>query len=148
MNPRPVVLTGLSDQPLDVHELVDAIRRADCGGLAVFEGTTRSPSEGKAVLQLEYEAYEERARKQLEELAQEAARRWGLGGVLAIHRTGLVPIGETSVVVAASAPHRGEAFEAARWLIDTLKSEVAIWKKEIFEGGAAWVGSEAVAHDE
>jgi molybdopterin synthase catalytic subunit len=148
MNPKPVVVTGLTDRPVDVSGLVDRIRRPDCGGVVVFEGSTRSPSEGKTVLQLEYEAYEDRARKQLDELAQEAASRWGLGGVLAIHRTGLVPIGETSVLVAAAAPHRAEAFEAARWLIDTLKAEVAIWKKEIFEGGGAWVGTEAVGADE
>ena len=114
----------------------------------MFEGMTRSASEGKRVLQLEYEAYEERAAKQLHELAIEATERWSLGGVVAVHRTGLVPIGESSVLVAASAAHRGEAFEAARWLIDTLKAEVAIWKKEIFESGAAWVGSERVGTEE
>jgi molybdopterin synthase catalytic subunit len=124
--------------------LVDRIRRSNCGGLVVFEGSTRSPSEGKTVLRLEYEAYEERARRQLDELAREATRRWDLGGVIAVHRTGVVPIGEPSIVVATVSPHRSEAFEAARWLIDTIKEQVAIWKKEIFADGSRWVGAETV----
>jgi molybdopterin synthase catalytic subunit len=139
---NPAIVTGLSEGPLDVEALTSSIRRADCGALVVFEGTTRSPSEGRVVTRLEYEAYEERVVAQLRALATEAASRWGLGGVVAMHRTGIVPIGEPSVLVACAAPHRGEAFEAARWLIDTIKADAAIWKKEIFEDGEAWVGTE------
>lgn len=136
-----MIVTGLSEEPLDVQALVAKIRRADCGALVVFEGTTRSPSDGKVVERLSYEAYEDRAVKQLDALAQSAIERFGVLGVVAVHRTGDVPIGEPSVVVACSAGHRGEAFEAARWLIDTLKSEVAVWKKEVFQdGSASWVG--------
>ena len=138
----PVIVTGLSEGRLDVEALTNSIRRADCGALVAFEGTTRSPSEGRIVTRLEYEAYEERAQAQLRALALEASDRWGLGGVVAMHRTGVVPIGEPSVLVACAAPHRAEAFEAARWLIDTIKADAAIWKKEIFEDGEAWVGTD------
>ncbi len=138
-----MIVTGLSSEPLDVAALVARIRRPDCGGVVVFEGSTRSPSEDKEVQQLSYEAYESRATAQLEQLARDAMERFGVRGVLAMHRTGDVPIGEPSVVVACAAPHRAEAFEAARWLIDTLKQEVAVWKKEIFtDGSASWVGGE------
>jgi molybdopterin synthase catalytic subunit len=137
---EPIVVTGLGVEPLDVRALTDRIRRPDCGAVVVFEGTTRSPSEGRDVLRLEYEAYEERAARQIREFAEEAVARYGLGGVVAVHRTGVVPIGEPSVIVAAAAPHRPEAFEAARALIDRVKDEAAIWKKEIFADGEAWVG--------
>jgi molybdopterin synthase catalytic subunit len=136
-----VIVTGLSPDPLDTAALVARIRRADCGGLVTFEGTTRSPSDGKVVTALSYEAYESRASAQLEQLAHGAIERFGVKGVVAMHRVGDVPIGEPSVVVACAAAHRAEAFEAARWLIDTLKQEVAVWKRELFEdGSASWVG--------
>jgi molybdopterin synthase catalytic subunit len=138
----PIIVTDLTHERIDAGAVVAQIRREDCGGLASFEGSTRSPSDGRVVVELSYEAYEERARTQLSGLAAEAAERWGLGGVVAVHRVGVVPPGEPSVLVAASAPHREQAFAAARWLIDTVKAEVAIWKKEIFEDGEAWVGVE------
>ncbi|HVL33728.1 MAG TPA: molybdenum cofactor biosynthesis protein MoaE [Actinomycetota bacterium] len=137
-----MIVTGLSEQPLDVATLVAKIRSDDCGGLVVFEGTTRSPSDGRIILRLEYEAWEDRAETQLRALAEEAMQRFGARGVLAVHRTGVVPIGETSVVVACATPHRGEAFEATRWLIDTLKGTVAVWKKEVFEDGEAWTNAD------
>jgi molybdopterin synthase catalytic subunit len=138
----PVIVTALSGGPLDVVSLIKQIWRTDCGAVVTFEGTTRSPSEGREVRLLEYEAYEDRASKQLRALAEEAVERFGLGGVVAVHRTGVVPIGQPSVVVSCAAQHRGEAFEGARWLIDRIKSDAAIWKKEIFEGGERWVGAE------
>lgn len=137
---EPVLVTGLTAEPLDEGGLVARIRRPDCGGLVMFEGSTRSPSEGRTVVRLEYEAFDRRALAQLDAFAREAAARWDLGGVVAVHRVGVVPIGEPSVVVAVAAGHRAEAFEAARWLIDSIKAEAAIWKKEIFESGEAWVG--------
>jgi molybdopterin synthase catalytic subunit len=136
------IVTALHGGPLDVVALIRQIWRADCGAVVTFEGTTRSPNEGREVKSLEYEAYEERAEKQLSALAAEAATKFGLGGVVAVHRTGVVPIGEPSVVVAVAAAHRAEAFEGARWLIDRVKADVAIWKKEIFADGEAWVGVE------
>ena len=138
----PTIVTALSEGPLDVVSLIRQIWRADCGAVVTFEGTTRSPNEGREVKSLEYEAYEGRDQKQLRELAEEATAQFGLGGVVAVHRTGAVPIGQPSVVVAVAAAHRAEAFEGARWLIDRIKADVAIWKKEIFADGEAWVGAE------
>jgi molybdopterin synthase catalytic subunit len=138
----PTIVTALRAEPLDVAALIRQIWRADCGAVVTFEGTTRSPNEGREVKVLEYEAYEGRAEKQLRALAGEAAATFGLGGVVAVHRTGVVPIGEPSVVVSVAAAHRTEAFEGARWLIDRIKADVAIWKKEIFADGEAWVGVE------
>lgn len=135
-----MIVTGLSAEPLDVRALTDRIRRDDCGALVVFEGTTRSPNDGERVLRLSYEAWAEQAERQLRALAERAVERWELGGAVAVHRTGEVAPGRPSVVVAASAPHRDEAFAAARWLLDTLKAEVAIWKKEITARGETWVG--------
>jgi molybdopterin synthase catalytic subunit len=137
------IVTALSEGPLDVVALIKQIWRPDCGAVVTFEGTTRSPNEGREVKSLEYEAYEDRALKQLRALAEEAATRFGLGGVVAVHRTGAVPIGHPSVVVACASAHRAEAFDGARWLIDRIKADVAIWKKEIFADGEAWVGVES-----
>ncbi len=136
----PIIVTMLSAQQLDIVGLIRQIWREDCGAIVTFEGTTRSPSDGKVVRLLEYEAYEERAAAQLKELANEAADTFGLGGVVAAHRTGIVPVGEVSVVVSAVAEHRDQAFEGARWLIDRIKADAAIWKKEVFEDGERWVG--------
>jgi molybdopterin synthase catalytic subunit len=136
------IVTALSEGPLDVVALIRQIWRADCGAVVTFEGTTRSPNEGREVMSLEYEAYEDLALKQLRALAEEAATTFGLGGVVAVHRTGAVPIGHPSVVVACASAHRAEAFDGARWLIDRIKADVAIWKKEIFVDGEAWIGVE------
>jgi len=136
----PIIVTMLSAQPLDIVGLIRQIWRDDCGAIVTFEGTTRSPSDGKIVRLLEYEAYEERAAAQLKELANEAADTFGLGGVVAAHRTGVVPVGEVSVVVSCVAAHRDQAFDGARWLIDRVKDDAAIWKKEVFEDGERWVG--------
>ncbi len=136
----PIVLSGLFSERLDVAALVASIRRQDCGGVVVFEGRTRSPDGGRLVDRLEYEAHERLATQQLDTLAREAAERHGLGGVLVVHRIGAVPAGDVSVVIAAAAPHRGEAFDAVRTLIDRVKSEAAIWKKEFTSTGASWVG--------
>ena len=136
----PIVVTMLSAQPLDIVGLIRQIWRDDCGAIVTFEGTTRSPSDGKIVRLLEYEAYEERAASQLKALANEAVDTFGLGGVVAAHRTGVVPVGEVSVLVSCIAAHRDQAFEGARWLIDRIKDDAAIWKKEVFEDGDRWVG--------
>ncbi len=136
---EPIVVAHLQGEPLDVRALVDRIRRPDCGGLVVFEGTARTPNEGRDVRYLEYEAYEERAAAQLDAFARETAARHGCGGVVAVHRVGRVDPAEPSVVVACAAGHRPEAFAAARELIDRIKAEAYIWKKEVFADGAAWV---------
>lgn len=111
-----------------------------CGAVVAFTGTARDHSEGRrGVEELTYEAYEEQATERMSAVAVEARRRWpGVARLALLHRTGTLAVGDTAVVVAASAPHRGEAFEAARWCIDTVKETVPIWKRERWAGGAGW----------
>jgi len=112
------------------------------GGIVVFEGVTRSENDPQhgALRRLEYEAYESMARRQLEQLAVEAADRFGAGRTAIVHRLGPVQPGETSVIIAVACGHRAEAFDACRWLIDALKKDVPIWKKDVFEDGTVrWV---------
>jgi molybdopterin adenylyltransferase len=143
---KTLFVTGLRDTPLDARALVDAIRRPDCGGLVSFEGTARSPSEGRDIQFLEYDAYRVLAEKQLAAIAREAAQRCGLRGVVAVHRVGRILPGETIVICAAAAPHRDAAFEGARYLIERIKAEAAIWKKEVFTEGSRWVGAEQLSN--
>jgi molybdopterin synthase catalytic subunit len=132
-----VLLTG---EPLSLDAAFRAVLRPDCGGTALFVGTTRSPNQGRQVDELEYEAYAEAATPELERIGREAAARHGLGAVYLAHRVGVVPAAEPSVIVAASAPHRAEAFAGCRELIDELKRSAPIWKKERWAGGGRWVG--------
>jgi molybdopterin synthase catalytic subunit len=137
----PVNVTVLlTDEPLSLDAAFRAVLRPDCGGTALFVGTTRSPNQGREVDELEYEAYAEAATPELERLGREAATRHGLGAVYLAHRVGVVPAAEPSVIVAASAPHRAEAFAGCRELIDELKRTAPIWKKERWAGGGRWVG--------
>jgi molybdopterin synthase catalytic subunit len=132
----------LTTDPLDVAAAVAFITTPDVGGTCVFLGTTRGESspDGRPLLALDYEAYAEMAVERLRDLAARARARWPVGRVALLHRTGRVGVGEASVLVAVSTPHRADAFDACRWLIDTLKAEVPIWKKEIWAGGAeTWV---------
>lgn len=135
----PEVIAGLSATTLDAAALVDRVRRDDCGGLVVFEGTTRTPNHGHDVLALDYEAWEDRTPEQLERIVGEVARAHGLRAAVGVHRTGSVPVGDTAVVVVAVAPHRDAAFAGARELIDRIKSEAWIWKKERRADGEVWV---------
>jgi molybdopterin synthase catalytic subunit len=136
---------GLSDRPLPVDEAGAWVVRPDCGAVVVFSGTARDHSpESARVDRLDYEAYEEHVVPALTAVAQQARARWPeLGRLVLLHRVGELAIGDSAVVVAASAPHRAEAFEAARFCIDTLKQTAPIWKREAFAGGAAWGRSEA-----
>ena len=136
-------LVRLVDAPIDA----EAVRRhVDAGGqagaVATFEGLTRSethPEHGR-LLRLEYEAYGGMATKQLRRLADDAGEKWGVTRLAIVHRTGPVGLGEASVMIAVACPHRAEAFEACRWLIDSLKKDVTIWKREIWESGvSSWV---------
>ncbi len=136
---EPVVVAGLQADEIDIAALVDQIRRDDCGGLVVFEGTTRTPNHGQPVDALEYEAWEDRTPDQLRSIVTEVARVHGLGGAVGVHRTGRVPPGGTAVVVAAVAPHRDAAFAGARDLIDRIKAEAWIWKKELGPDGEVWI---------
>jgi molybdopterin synthase catalytic subunit len=131
---------GLSASPLPVAEATTWAVRPDCGGLVLFSGTARDHAESRpGVHQLEYEAYEEQVVPRLRDVAEEARVRWPMVGRIALlHRVGVLEIGESAVVVVVSAPHRDEAFAAARFCIDTLKRSVPIWKRESWIGGESW----------
>src|SRR5437870_12489607 len=130
------VWLGLSGEPLPVTAAADWVVRPDCGAVVLFSGTARNHAPGRpGVDLLEYEAYEEHVTPRLEAIAGEARVRWPtLGRIVMIHRVGVVPVGESAVVIAVSAPHRDEAFIAARFCIDAVKASVPIWKHE------SWVG--------
>ena len=127
---------------LDAGTITDLVTDGSAGGIAVFLGTTRAEKspDGRDLVALDYEAYPEMAQAQLQKLAAEARRRWPIARLAIAHHVGRVEIGRPSVVIAVSSPHRAEAFEACRWLIDTLKKDVAIWKKEVWaDGSGTWV---------
>ena len=141
-------MAELVRQPLDVARLLEAARIPACGAVNLFLGTTRDHHGGRRVERLEYEAYERMALLALEGLERAACERFQLGHCAVVHRLGLVPVTEASVAVVTSAPHRGAAFDAARWVMDELKRGVTIWKKEYFaEGGAEWVEGHPLAGD-
>jgi molybdopterin synthase catalytic subunit len=123
-------------EPIDVAALQD-VGAAD-GALCLFLGVVRGDNDGRRVLRLEYEAYEDMALPMMEEIAEDARRRFGVSDVRIVHRLGRLEVGEVSVAVAAASPHRAEAFAACRHAIDTLKARVPIWKKEFFADGAVW----------
>ncbi|HVO11757.1 MAG TPA: molybdenum cofactor biosynthesis protein MoaE [Vicinamibacteria bacterium] len=134
-------LLQLVHAPIDVPALATA---APCdGAVALFVGVVRDENAGRAVLRLEYEAYEEMALAQMAEIAAEAHRRFPVTELRMVHRLGRLRIGEASVVVAVASPHRDEAFLACRFAIDTLKARVPIWKKEYYADGSAWLGGPA-----
>jgi len=129
------------DSRISLDQLVAHVSVPDAGAIATFLGTTRASNRGRRVVDLEYEAYETMAVAEFEKIAAEARSRWALCELAIVHRIGTVPIGETSVAIAVSAPHRAEAIEACRFAIDRLKHVAPIWKKERFEGGEVWIGS-------
>ena len=131
---------ALAEARLPVEEVLTWLTRADCGGLVVFCGTVRDHSEGRhGVVELEYEAYVEQVEPKLRQIAAEARLRWPDAGRLALlHRIGRLAVGDVSVVTAASAPHRAEAFALARFCIDTIKTSVPIWKRETWADGTDW----------
>lgn len=111
------------------------------GGIDVFIGTVRNATKGKPVVRLEFEAYESMALREMRKIAEAAGSKWPLHAIVLHHRTGILLPGEVAVVIAVSAAHRDAAFEACRFLIDTLKQTVPIWKKEVFEDGEVWVAA-------
>lgn len=137
---EPVIRVALRAEPLDPGALVAEVGRADSGATALFVGTARDHSDGKTgVTHLEYQAYGEHVEPKLREICFEAAARWPILAMAVEHRVGDVRVGEASVAVAVSTGHRGEAFEAARFVIDELKQRAPIWKREHWPGGAEWV---------
>ena len=137
---------ALTADPLPVGAAADWAVLPRCGAVVLFSGTARDHAEGRVgVTVLEYEAYEEQVVPRLAAIADDCRARWpDVGRVALLHRVGEVPVGESSVVVVVSAPHRQEAFAAARHAIDTLKATVPIWKRETWQGGSAW-GLDATA---
>lgn len=125
--------------PIDAAAVAADARGDGDGAVSVFLGTVRDVSSGRRVLFLEYEAYASMAEREMEGIAEEAIARFGVTKVAMIHRVGRVEIGEASVAIAVAAPHRSAAMDACRFVIDTLKASVPIWKSEHFEGGAVWI---------
>jgi molybdopterin synthase catalytic subunit len=131
----------ITEKPIELAPLVSHVSDPAAGAIATFLGTTRATNRGRTVLKLEYEAYAEMAVGEFAKIAAEAARRWEITRVAIVHRAGVVPLGEASVAIAVSAPHRRESIEACHFCIDSLKLVAPIWKKEHFEGGEVWIGS-------
>jgi molybdopterin synthase catalytic subunit len=129
-------------ETIDTQRTVADIKRGEDGAIVVFEGVVRNQTRGRKTLYLDYEAYEEMALEQMESLADQAVHQFEIRDVATVHRLGRLEIGETSVLIAVASAHRAAAFDACRWLIDTLKRTVPIWKKEYFEDGAVWADGE------
>lgn len=134
--------TLLTREPIDAEGIVAAAKQGEDGAVVVFDGIVRNNTRGRQTLFLDYEAYEEMAAKQMRELASDARARFAVRHVTMVHRLGRLQVGETSVLIVVAAAHRGPAFEACRWLIDTLKKTVPIWKRENFADGAVWAAGE------
>ncbi len=129
--------------PIDATALLAAVRDPRGGAVVLFTGTVREHSRDRHVEFLEYEAHERLAEREMRRIAEEAAARWPVLRLAVVHRLGHLDVGETSVAIAVSTPHRADAFAAARFVIDTLKQTVPIWKKEVWGGGEEWIGSGA-----
>jgi molybdopterin synthase catalytic subunit len=130
----------LSDEPVSLDRVVDEVRDEQAGAIATFTGTTRISSRGRTVTHLDYEAYEGMAERVMAEIAEGLHARYALSAVAIHHRVGRVGIGETSVVIAVSAPHRQDALAACKDAIDELKERVPLWKKEVYSDGEEWIG--------
>ncbi|MFZ0286582.1 MAG: molybdenum cofactor biosynthesis protein MoaE [Terriglobales bacterium] len=134
-------------QPIDTQTLLKKIKRPEDGAAVLFEGVVRNHTRGRRTLYLDYEAYPEMALKQMDLLAEQALSKFPIRDVAVTHRLGRLQIGEISVAIAVASAHRSAAFDACRWLIDTLKCTVPIWKKEYFEDGAVWADGESFPSD-
>lgn len=137
---QPVV--GLVRMPIDRDVLVASLKQPADGAIVVFDGIVRDNTRGRKTLYLDYEAYEEMALSQMQKLAVEVQERFAIDRVGVVHRLGRLEIGESSIVIVVTSAHRGVAFDACRWLIDTLKRTVPVWKKEHFADGAVWIDGE------
>lgn len=131
----------ITEKPIDVQKVIDTASSLSAGAVDVFVGTVRNNAHGKNVLWLEYEAYETMAIAEIRKIMEDAASRWPLLGWAVSHRIGTLKPGEIAVAVAVSTPHRKESFEACQYIVDTLKANVPIWKKEVFEDGEEWVSA-------
>ena len=136
------MLIEIVDGPIAVEMAVAGMKAGSDGAVCVFDGIVRDNTRGRKTLYLDYEAYREMALEQMQRLGAEAVERFGVRDVAMVHRLGRLTVGETSVLIVAASAHRAAAFEACRWLIDTLKKTVPIWKKETFSDGAVWADGE------
>ena len=134
--------TALQSERIDEQAIAALVNRATCGAVCTFSGTVRNHSRGMRVLALEYTAHDELARRELQRIADAAEERWGAVCAV-VHRIGPVPIGESTIYIAVATPHRPAAFEACRWIIDTVKETVPIWKRETTEDGEVWIEGDA-----
>jgi molybdopterin synthase catalytic subunit len=132
----------ISDKPINLQELVDYVIDPEAGAIVPFIGTTRNNNEGRNVIALDYEAYSEMAEKELARIGEEAKKKWPICKMAIVHRLGAVQIGEASVIIVVSSAHRDAAFAASRFAIEEIKKTVPIWKKEVFEGGEVWIGTQ------
>ena len=128
--------------PIDLQELVRFVTDAEAGAIATFIGTTRNNNEGRTVIALDYDGYVQMAEKELARIGEEAQKQWQICRIAIVHRLGPVQITEASVVIAVSSGHRDAAFAACRFAIEEIKRTVPIWKKEVFEGGEVWIGTQ------
>ena len=133
----------VTDRPIQLQELVDFVADPEAGAIVTFIGTTRNNNEGRKVIGLDYEAYPEMAEKELARLGEEAKKKWEICRIAIVHRIGPVQITEPSVIIAVSAAHREPAFAACRFAIEEIKRTVPIWKKEVYEGGEIWIGTQS-----
>jgi molybdopterin synthase catalytic subunit/molybdopterin converting factor small subunit len=136
------ISVALTRDRIDAEKLIAAAKSGEDGAVVVFDGIVRNHTRGRRTLHLDYEAYEEMALRQMRELALRARDRFGVRLVTLVHRLGRLEIGETSVLIVVASAHRSAAFEACRWLIDTLKQTVPVWKKETFADGSVWAPGE------
>jgi len=136
-------LFEVTSEALSVDSLVQTVLTSGDGAVVTFVGTVRDNNEGHDVIALEYEAYSDMAEAEMERIGVEMAEKWGLHGIAMRHRVGNLAVGEISVIIAVSSPHRREAFEACSEALDLLKERVPVWKKEYYEDGTEWVGQGA-----
>jgi molybdopterin synthase catalytic subunit len=153
MNPPTEISAAISADPLDVSAAVASVSSPDCGGLGIFVGTVRTSAAAPgrvdvAVVRLDYDAHPVLAPRRLHEIATSAAAKWDLRKVVALHRSGPCEVGEPTVVVACAAPHRSDALDACRYMIEEIKTTVPIWKREVYADGSSWLGVEGALPEE
>ncbi len=129
----------LTREPIDIQKIAESVQKPEDGAVVVFDGVVRNHSNGKAVRYLEYDAYESMARSKLEEVGARAKSGYAIRDIAIVHRLGHIEVGECSVAIVVASAHRGPAFEACRFAIDTIKEIVPIWKKEFYENGEVWI---------
>jgi molybdopterin synthase catalytic subunit len=139
------VLIRITADPLDPQPFIEHVRRDESGAVALFLGVVRNNNLGRRVLRLEYDAYPQMAEKKLRQVAEEVMSRWPITDIAIAHRTGRVEVGEASLLVVVSSPHRHEAFEACQHAVNRIKEVAPIWKKEVWEGGESWLEGEGQA---